>query len=451
MFDLARIEAGHRLQRPAPVSLCRLLDELHDRFAQEALSRGTHLEIQCDDRIGLVEVDPLCLRQVLSNLLTHAIHFTERGEITLALRMLKQTTESRTLRFVVEDTGQGIPTEQLKTLFEPVVPASEPFVDGMGGSGLGLAVCRTLVEKMGGSIEVESHPGEGSRFSFSLTSPVASHKIPDTLDAPANLKVAPLTILLIEDDRLSRAFLHELLAEDGHRVIDSDGADCMPVTLMEGERIDLLLIDLRLPECNALAIIRTIRTHPDRQLASIPVVVLTADALPERQLAAFEAGANAVLIKPVQSHRLRAALARIDSYRPTAPDSPDARDAPCADASHPMLRRTSLDAGLRSLGASRFLAICGKFTQVVAEAERDLQPAIDKRDAFAIRQVLHRVAGSSAHLGMEALVEVAEQLIVMLRTGIPADLAERIATFDALLHTSAQALQAWMDKTAVSE
>lgn len=439
MLDLARIEAGLVTVRPEPLEPARFLEDLTIWFVPEARVRGNRLELRVDGGIGTVLADPLRLRQVLFNLLANANRHTDRGEITLALELVTADAGRRVLRFQVEDTGCGIPAERMETLFEPFVLGAGGRCDATGGNGLGLALSRALVEAMGGAIEVTSHPGEGSCFSFVLDCPIASGSDRATDPSSEAFVVAPMTLLLIEDDRLSRAYMRELLVAEGHRVVESGDSGQDPLSALGAESIDLVLTDLRLDDRDGVEIIRAMRALPDARLARVPIVVLTADTRPERHQAALEAGAWEVLTKPLLPDGLRAALARIQKKMP---DQAGGGDPPLCPTV--LLDAALLDAGARTLGRERFLAICVQYGDTEARGRIELAEALARSDWPAMRRVLHRISGSAAHLGMKALVAHAGAWIEMLGEWMPEDQSGRLAAFDALSKRSLEALERWM-------
>ncbi|MBF0165149.1 MAG: response regulator, partial [Magnetococcales bacterium] len=303
----------------------------------------------------------------------------------------------------------------------------------------GLALSRALVEAMGGAIEVTSHPGEGSCFSFVLECPTASGSDRVSDAPPEALSVTPMSLLLIEDDRLSRNYMRELLIAEGHRVVVSGDAGQDPLAPLGVGSIDLVMTDLRLADQDGVALIRAIRAWPDERLARVPIVVLTADARPERHREALEAGARMVLTKPLPPDGLRAALARIQKGALT---QRGAGEPPTGSAS--LLHTPLLEAGARSLGRERFLAICAQYRDTEARGRLELAEALARSDWPAMRRVLHRISSGAAHLGMEALVARAGALIEALGEREPEDPTGWLAAFDALSRRSLESLERWM-------
>ncbi|MBF0272846.1 MAG: response regulator [Magnetococcales bacterium] len=442
MLDLARIEAGHGQTRPVPMEPDRLLRDVVAWFQEEASKRGNRVEALVDDTIGTVLADPLRLRQILLNLLANANRFTENGEIIAHIQRLSSEPGQNRLLFSVEDTGIGISEEVMQTLFDPFILGEHPDTENACGAGLGLAICKTLVDMMGGSLQVESRPLEGSRFEFTLTCPTAPGLRPTETVASLLPPQRALSILLVEDDALSQALLTEFLMGDGHRVITPDPSQD-PLPILQEETVDLLLTDLRLPDRDGIDIIRAVRALPDPRLAGLPIVVLTADAAPERLQAALAAGANTLLTKPVDLNHLRRALTCPARHAP----NDDALLQPAADHTlerMPPLHTEILERGALSLGRDRFREICRKFHAVEAEALREMTQACLNGDHVTLSHVAHRISGSAAHLGMTPLSQLAESLANEAQAALPERCASRVQDFAHAARLAREALDQWM-------
>ncbi|NGZ07606.1 MAG: response regulator [Magnetococcales bacterium] len=439
MLDLARIEAGQCRLNQLPMDPALLLQDVANWFQEEARKRGNRVETACDAKIGLVMSDPLRLRQILLNLLGNANRFTEQGEISARLQRLEQATDQVHLLFTVEDTGSGIPAERMQGLFDPFVSGDDQSVEA--GAGLGLAICKILVEQMGGTIQVASLPGEGSRFSFTLLCPIARALPEMTGRSPATIvPIRPRTILFIEDDPMSHDMLVELLREDGHQVVvPKTGQD--PLEIIHTQSVDLVLTDLHMPDRDGFSIIRAIRALPDLHLSNLPILVLTADALPEHHQTALRSGANLLLTKPIHLNRLREALANPFHHKDDGILQNDSNTF-----LEPLIDTRILDQTLFSLGHDRFLEICQKFPKIAEEALQTLHAVLSQQDHATLAHVAHRLAGSAAHLGLLQLAQLAEHLAqeIRQRQAMPERSDARIRDLSHAIHLAHAALQQWM-------
>ena len=195
LLDLSKVEAGALELDPIEVSLNELVPSAVRWFQERASEQGIKLEVELDDTLpGLVKVDPLRVRQVLTNLVSNAVKFTHDGGVTVRVRARK----GEMVEVSVSDTGIGISSEQMERIFEPFRQAGGHISRSYGGTGLGLSICKELVELLGGELKVESEPGKGSRFTFTFRAPVVSEK-PSLPVADASLRV-----LVVDDGPINR-------------------------------------------------------------------------------------------------------------------------------------------------------------------------------------------------------------------------------------------------------
>ncbi|MBF0179512.1 MAG: response regulator [Magnetococcales bacterium] len=441
MLDLSLAEIDQVRIHPEPCSPNRILETLTAIFQYEARRKGNRLDCAGDERIGMVLADSLRLRQVLLNLLATANHFTEEGEISLGARLEENRDGKTRIAFHVEDTGVGIPAGELATLFEPFGQGTPDETGRLGGIGLGLAFSRVLVERMGGRIQVESHPNEGSRFRFTLELTTVPGEEARHSMAPAASAQPTAFILLIEDDAMSRAMLEQMLTMDGHRVVGVEYAD-EAFEALARERFDLILTDLRMPDIDGMEVIRQVRAMADPDRAATPILVLTADAAPQRLAAALEAGANAVMTKPMELRRLRQVMARIHAGETFADDRERPREHETNAA--PLLDTEVLTHALQSLGRERVERICRQFPASSARMLAFLQQGLEGEDREAMALAAHRFAGSATHLGMRMVVALAREIEEQARLLPMAAVARLVRQFQQAVADSQTQLDCWL-------
>ncbi|MPZ43689.1 MAG: response regulator [Betaproteobacteria bacterium] len=357
ILDFSKIEAGRMELDPVETDVRILSEEALQILAARAHKKG--LELSC--RIGSdvpqrVLADPARVRQILLNLVGNAIKFTERGEVTLAIDRApgpvgKLERPGCHLRFSISDTGIGISAEAQARLFQPFTQADASTTRRYGGTGLGLAVSKQLAELMGGSIGVQSEPGCGSTFWFSIQAQVLAGSAL-TLRRP---DLNGVRILVVEDNATNRAILrHQVtslgaccdLAEDGMA-----GLKALRAEHMRGAPYDLALVDMKMPGMDGLELIRAVRREPS--LAVTRLVLLTSLSGPGEAAASRAAGADCYLTKPVRREDLFNALADLTGKRAASTAS-----APTQDGSHPF----------DALGAHVLLAEDNAVNQEVARA-----------------------------------------------------------------------------------
>ena len=257
--------------------------------------------------------DSMRLRQVLLNLMGNAVKFTPAGSISVDVSVESFGERVAELRFTVRDTGIGIPVEKRKCIFLPFHQADGSMTRKYGGTGLGLAIATRLVEMAGGRIWVESQEGAGSAFHFTVPFPLADPPEPRNSDyrESRSRPSAPLSILLVEDDEVSQAFVSALLAQHGHVVtVASSGPQAL--SLVERGSFDLALMDVQMPGMDGLQTTAEIRKIERVAGGHIRIVAVTAYAMKGDRERCLEAGMDAYLSKPFQAGDL---LACIDQFR----------------------------------------------------------------------------------------------------------------------------------------
>lgn len=303
VLDLSKIEAGHVDLTLAPCDLDRLLKSLQDIVSERARNKGLELKVEVAPEIpqGIVTDAPK-LRQVLVNLLGNAVKFTSEGGVTLRV----METADRHLRFEVEDSGVGMDAHEIEEIFDPFkqVEAGK----AAGGTGLGLAICRKLLHHMEGTIDVMSKKGEGSTFRVTIPLEevdVGDLNAADFHDAGQSEGVlAPgqdCRILVADDRDTNRHILEQMLGEVGFKVSLADDGDTA-LDLLRSEKIDLVLLDVRMPRLNGIETVRQIRQDP--KLRELPVIAVTASVFPEFREKAIESGFNDFLGKPFRASEL---------------------------------------------------------------------------------------------------------------------------------------------------
>ncbi|WP_128984132.1 HAMP domain-containing protein [Streptomyces roseicoloratus] len=324
ILDLSKVEAGKMEVRREPFALSQLLEYLEATFGPVADERGLDFTVTvAPDVPAYLTTDEGRVRQVLRNLLSNALKFTDVGQVSLTVEHTPPDEVPPSLRderpvlaFRVEDTGIGIPADRLRNVFEAFQQGDGTTVREYGGTGLGLSISREVATLVGGTIEVESTPGRGSRFTFHLperaSSGAAALGAATTADAgpavgsaagatTADAEPAP-TVLLVDDDTRNVFALTEVLEAHGLRVLTADGGRRAIDLLREHEEIRLVLMDVMMAGMDGYQAIEEIRRLPDR--AGVPVIVVTAKAMPDDRVHAMEAGADDYLAKPVDEKEL---------------------------------------------------------------------------------------------------------------------------------------------------
>jgi signal transduction histidine kinase/CheY-like chemotaxis protein len=306
ILDFSRVEAGQVELLPQPTSASALLRDAAAITAPEARAKGLTLDVEVIDPIdALHDLDDIRLRQVLLNLLNNAVKFTEQGRINARLIVEPGDHEDR-LRFEIADTGVGISVEQQPLLFQRFSQVDSSASRTYGGAGLGLAISRALVELMAGKIGVDSVPGRGSCFWIEIAAPVAEPLPADDRRQPASPSAA--RILLVDDHPMNREIGVALLTLAGCKVdIAENGQQAVDAAAV-GE-YDMILMDIHMPLMDGLAATRAIRALRS-PAGKIPIIAMSADALPQQVERCYAAGMVDHIAKPIQREVLYAKVER---------------------------------------------------------------------------------------------------------------------------------------------
>ncbi len=308
LLDFSKIEAGRLELEQSALALDELVDGVVALLAPRAEARGVALLTRLDPQLPeRVLADPGRLRQVLINLVSNAVKFTEQGEIRLEVR----PEGGGGLRFEVVDTGCGIAPEQLPRIFEPFRQGDASTARRFGGTGLGLAICRRLVEAMGGRIEVASEPEVGSRFWFVLPLTTIEGPSPAALPAVRGSRRADLHgvhLLVVEDNLINQQVARAMLERLGCRVTIA-GSGAAALQLVAAGRFDLIFMDIQMPDMDGLEVTRRLRARHG-WAAGVPIVAMTAGGPGGERARCLAAGMNGYLTKPLRQELLLEALFR---------------------------------------------------------------------------------------------------------------------------------------------
>ncbi|HWQ20983.1 MAG TPA: PAS domain S-box protein [Methanotrichaceae archaeon] len=317
ILDFSKIESGKMGLENKSIDLRGFVKSSMDLVAVSAASKGLSLSCRIDDCVpGAIMSDPTRLRQILVNLLANAVKFTEKGGVDVSITSKALVRDRHQLHFAVRDTGIGIPSDRRDMLFHSFSQVDMSTTRRYGGTGLGLAISKRLVELMGGKIWVDSTPGEGSTFHFTMPA-LASAAGLLSVEAKAAPAKSPgemngkMRILLAEDNAVNRKVVSQMLRKLGYRAdMAEDGLEVLKA--LERQHYDLILMDIQMPEMDGLEASRQIRKL--RPAAEQPhIIALTAYALEGDKERCLEAGMDSYVAKPVRIEDLKAALLRCEA------------------------------------------------------------------------------------------------------------------------------------------
>ncbi|MFY0563614.1 response regulator [Archangium lansingense] len=303
ILDLSKIEAGRVEVVVERVDMQELAEECTATVKEYLKGKDVELRTDIDERVAYVRTDALKLRQILLNLLSNAAKFTESGEVSLTAR-----AEGNEAVFIVEDTGIGIPPDQLPFIFEKFRQVDGSATRKVGGTGLGLAIVKELSKVMGGGVEVQSTLGRGTTFTVRLAGILEGEALGASreLDKPVapqgmGATLSPVqggTVLVVDDDPLVQHLVAGQLGPAGFTVITaSDGLEALKKA--RELRPHAIVLDLYLPRLDGWSVLSTLKSEPD--LARIPVIIISVE---EQRARGFSLGACEYLIKPVEPDHL---------------------------------------------------------------------------------------------------------------------------------------------------
>jgi CheY-like chemotaxis protein/anti-sigma regulatory factor (Ser/Thr protein kinase) len=321
LLDIAQIEAGVLEIIEAPFDVATAVNEVVQMFAAEAAAKDIAIEFHAMPLTnGQAIGDADRLKQILANLVANAVKFTEKGRVDIALANLGDMTV-----FTVADTGIGFDPAYKERLFNRFEQADGSITRRFGGAGLGLAIARDIAVRMGGALTCDSTPGSGSVFFLTLPLRAASNSEPALAAIPAleaREDAAP-HILVVDDGAANRQVLSLILDSAG--VVTTTAENGLEaVTCWRDANFDAVLMDIQMPVMDGLTAVQTIRqAERSEGRQRTPILMVSANAMPEHIRASLAAGADGHLAKPITAERLFAALSRMDEGAPVG-------DAQCA-------------------------------------------------------------------------------------------------------------------------
>ncbi len=394
-----------------------------------------------EDAPAAVMGDMAKLRQILFNLVSNAVKFTEEGEVVLRLRVRSAGAGRVTLILEVSDTGKGISAQARQRIFEAFEQEDGLTARRYGGTGLGLAICRKFAEVMGGALSVESTPNVGSVFTFmadfDLADPaLLAESVPEWVPERAGRS---LHALIVEDHGVNQMVARSYLERMGHTAVCAGSAE-EALDLLTRERFDLVLMDVNLPGLSGTEATRRLRARPEGR--DLPVIGISAHVQEEEVAEQLDAGMDCFVAKPVSPERLSAAIAQVTggqrrgvflSPRSAARVTGGARDV--------------LGGMLADLGPEQTIAAIRLYLDGVADEAQGLAAAASAEDAARVAKVAHRMKGAAGNFSLPGLSAVLRAVEDAARAGDAAairanmaDLPEEIATARATLLRAAEAL-----------
>jgi PAS domain S-box-containing protein len=409
ILDFSKLEADKLSIEPHPVDLRQLVTEIHDRFSLNCQAKHLDLQLDLDANLPkLVFADQQRIQQILDNLVSNAIKFTETGKIGIALQLIKLDDQQALLNFSVTDSGIGISTTNLNKLLAPYAQADNTISRRFGGTGLGLSICQKLLKLMNSELKIESVINHGSRFSFEIELAANQEtsnnrrrqkRIGGTVDLSLRNKGQVLRdkrILLAEDNAINQQVISEFLALCGIKAIITGNGE-QAIQHFETQEFDVILMDINMPMMDGISATKHIR-----QFSKIPIIALSAGVTEHERQQCLAVGISDFASKPVQANELIDLLIKhcasessnVNSIKPT-------RQAVCCNFENLLTLMGGNEAML--------FGLLQEFQKDTALHVAEIQKAYQRQDYKKIQKHLHILLGSSGVIGAEKFYSVIAQ------------------------------------------
>ncbi len=440
ILDFSKIESGKLDLEVIDFDLHKLSKQSVAQF-MEAASRKqlTLTSFIGDDVPAALRGDPNRLRQVLTNLLSNALKFTQVGAVTLHITKQTETASQVQLRFSVRDTGIGLSSEARQRLFQSFTQADNSITRKYGGTGLGLAISKQLIELMEGTIQVESELGQGTEFWFTLSLAKQVSNV-EAVMPPHNhftnqlqqRLTTSLHILVAEDNEVNQRVARSLLEAQGHTVeMVSNGYEA--VAALARMTYDVVLMDCQMPEMDGFTATQEIRRQ-EGAARRTPIIALTAHAMPSERERCLAAGMDDFLSKPYRPADLKAVLLRLLANAHSQPDFVQSIDSPIkARAAWRQSVIERLEVIESFCDPVTINCLIDLFAEDSARYLSDLRLALAQADADQLRRKAHILKGSSGNLGAINIACICEQIELTAADNSMTEMSALIGELDCQL------------------
>ncbi|MEP1595889.1 MAG: response regulator, partial [Halieaceae bacterium] len=429
ILDFSKLQDGQLQCVTEPFNLSSSLAGVEHIWKDSVEEAGLTLTVSADAQMPESLLgDGQRLKQVLGIFVSNAIKFTEEGEVRLGAQLLNSTNAAATVRFSVADTGSGIAEDQREKLFEAFSQADNSMTREFGGAGLGLSIAQRLVELMGGQISVDSTLGAGSTFSFELTLPFAeTSATADTDEGDLDLTaIRGARVLLVDDSELNLQVAGELLRQ-AKLYVDTamDGKEA--VDKVNAAAYDCVLMDVQMPVMDGYTATEQIRAKP--HFKNLPILAMTANAMPQDRARGAEAGMNDYIPKPVDPDDLYRTLLKwiesgdrdFDEERYSGLTVSTEASAELPDS----LPGINIREGMTRVGGNSrlYLDLLADLCRDYADSGQRIENMLAAADDDGARQLAHKLRGIANNLGMTSVGVAAEAIELPLKSGdsVPAD------------------------------
>ena len=422
ILDLSKLEAGRMELEDTDFKLAEIVE--HTLTLLRPRTQEKDLEIRAayeSDIPTWLRADSGRLRQILFNLIGNAIKFTERGSIVISASHRELDNGEIALRCEITDTGIGIAPEVQGKLFTRFTQADSSISRKFAGTGLGLSICRELATVMGGSIGVESAPGEGSTFWFTIRCRPGNdpRRIEEEEGKEINAMpvTKPLRILVAEDNHVNQMLVAAILGKCGHHV-DCVGNGLEAVHAIQSAPYDVILMDIQMPEMDGVAATRKIRALPGA-IARTPIIALTANAMSGHREEYLAAGMDGYISKPIDPRQLFETIASTSEQSeaaepeagPTETADRQAASGQSRDPAPPLFDETRLAQMRDAMGGEHIQTMLSELQREAEQLLRDIRTALGRGDLTRAQQLAHNLKGMAYNLAANRVGMIASEIV----------------------------------------
>ncbi len=455
VLDMSKIEAGNLEIEYIPCDLRDVVTSVKAPFEVTTKNKGVEFRTFVDPKIAAHHIsDPTRLHQIIMNLLSNALKFTDMGSVELAVRLREELDDN--IQYVgisVEDTGVGVPEDRLSSIFDSFSQADSSVTRKFGGTGLGLSIVKNLVTLMGGTITLSSEIGKGSCFEIILPIAVASKKEAETLATGSlvseDQSTVSLKVLVAEDNDVNVLITAAFLKKIGHDCqIAENGVEAL--RMFEDGNFDLILMDIHMPEMDGIEATRKLREREDGQF--IPIIGLTADAFKERHAHFIEVGMDDVLTKPFTEEQLVEVMSKnrtrqnIKAGGVLVENEPNDHDVKASDflgiaTSEPIGSDEKYQEFKDQLGPEVTRTLIKKTPDAILKELGSLRDGLQKKDSEIVLRAAHTISGVAGSMCADRLAKQAS--IIEQSSG---NLTEILATLPEIERTVEDTIVWWSSK-----
>lgn len=410
ILDLSKLESGKIELEKAPFNLDHLLRQVVNIYHEKAKLKNIRLVLSQDSGIPkMLSGDEVRLSQILINLVSNALKFTDEGHVELRVDVLNRTEEGVMLTFSVKDTGIGISSDKLKVIFDRFTQAEDYTTRMYGGTGLGLNIVRSLVELHKGHLRVESEPWKGSTFAFEIYYPYAS-LLPESGNGSATSKAVPiisrdLVVLLVDDNQHNQLLAKIYLERNRCKVIIANNGK-EAIKILKVRRVDLVVMDIQMPIMDGIQATEMIRNVLG---LTIPIIGCSAHALSSERIKCLEAGMDEYITKPYQERDIVGVIAKVINQEKHTSFTQEQQPLIQADVKS-VFKKWSDDYGDETM-----MKLLTVLREMLPELLQDLEKFNTVADLDDVAKVAHNICGSFGSLNLQSGFEMARELELYAR------------------------------------